>query len=336
MSQVRVTATMVAEAAGVSQSAVSRVFTEGASVSADTREKVMAAADRLGYRPNTLARSLITGKSRVIGLVLGYMDNQFYPEAVEKLSRALQAKGYHLMIFIASNTREEIDEVLHDILAHQVDGIVLASVALTSDLASRCDAAGVPVVLFNRTVDDPRMWSVSTDNYTGGRAMARELIDAGCERIAYIAGWEGASTQIERERGFLDELAAAGRHCVARSNGEFHLEQTQFATRELFAGAQQPDGVFVANDHMAFAAMDVIRFELKLSIPGDVCVVGFDDVPLASWPSYDLTTYRQPINQMVARTVSALFEHMEDPDATPQHYQLPGHVVRRQSVSKRG
>ena len=146
----RVTSLEVAKRAGVSQSAVSRVYTPGASVSAKTAAKVKTAAAELGYRPNVLARAMVSGKSRIIGLVVAYLENYFYPEALEKLSNALQERGYHVLIFMASQTAGNISSVVDEILDYQVDGIVMASVALSSEVGSRCQAAGVPVVLFNR------------------------------------------------------------------------------------------------------------------------------------------------------------------------------------------
>eukprot|EP01036_Dinobryon_divergens_P000291 gene291-346_t len=145
----KVTSAEVARLAGVSQSAVSRVFTPGASVSAKTMEKVRAAAEELGYRPNVLARSLITGRTRIIGLVVAYLENQFYPMALELLSRALQARGYHILVFMAENSTERVAQVMSELLDYQVDGIITASVAMSNDLTTRCDGAGIPVVMFN-------------------------------------------------------------------------------------------------------------------------------------------------------------------------------------------
>ena len=158
----------VAKRAGVSQSAVSRVYTPGASVSAKTAEKVKTAAAELGYRPNVLARAMVSGKSRIIGLVVAYLENYFYPEALEKLSNALQERGYHVLIFMASQTAGNISSVVDEILDYQVDGIVMASVALSSEIGSRCQAAGVPVVLFNRSQDMDDISSVTSDNFEGG------------------------------------------------------------------------------------------------------------------------------------------------------------------------
>ncbi|MGB0844338.1 MAG: LacI family DNA-binding transcriptional regulator [Alphaproteobacteria bacterium] len=296
----------VAKLAGVSQSAVSRVFTPGASASKKTIEKVKIAAKELGYRPNVLARSLTTGRSRIIGLVVAYLENQFYPQALELLSKALQQKGYHVLVFMVSQTRGNIDEILQEILDYQADGIVMASVAMSSELAEYCQSAGVPVVLFNRSHDDERLSAVTTDNHEGGRKVADYLVRSGHKRIAYIAGWEGASTQRDREQGFLDGLQSAGQTVFKREVGNFLHEDAIAATKRLFEGPTNPDAVFVANDHMAFAVMDTIRDTLGLKIPEDVSVVGYDDVPIAAWPAYSLTTVRQPCNRMVAETVDIL------------------------------
>jgi DNA-binding LacI/PurR family transcriptional regulator len=198
----RITSAQVAALAGVSQSAVSRVFTPGASVSPRTAEKVRAAADQLGYRPNVLARAMITGRSRMIGLVVAYLDNQFYPVALERLSRALQARGYHALIFMADNDAARTAEVVRELLDYQVDGIVTASVAMSNDLTTRCEAAGIPVVAFNRGQDDPRLSEVTSDNRSGGRKVAEFLVQGGHRRIAHIAGWQGSSTGRDRARGF--------------------------------------------------------------------------------------------------------------------------------------
>jgi len=328
----KVSAQHVADRAGVSRSAVSRVFTPGASVSARTAEKVRKAAAELGYRPNVLARSLITGRSRIIGLVVAYLENYFYPEALEKLSTALQSRGYHVLVFMAAQTADNIDEVLGEILDYQVDGIIAASVALSSDLATRCRAAGVPVVLFNRSQDIEGVASVASDNAAGGREIARFLVAGGHARYGYIAGWEGASTQRDREAGFRAGLAEAGHTLAARAVGNFRHEQACAAAREMFSGPDRPDAVFVANDHMAFAVMDVLRFELGLSVPGDVSVVGYDDVPPAAWPAYALTTVRQRANRMVERTVEVLLAQIEQGAAGSSAHVIPGPLVVRGSA----
>lgn len=331
----KITSAEVAARAGVSQSAVSRAFTPGASASKKTIEKVRKAAEELGYRPNSLARAMVSGKSRIIGLVVAYLENHFYPEALEKLSNALQERGYHVLIFMASRTAEDVDDVVEEILDYQVDGIITASVAMSSELTARCRKAGVPMVLFNRSQDGPGLSSVASANVAGGRKVADFLLAGGHKKIAYVAGWEGASTQRDREAGFVARLSEAGVELHAREVGDFHIEKARDAARRMFARDRAdgpPDAVFVANDHMAFAVMDVARSEFGLAVPGDVSIVGYDDVPIAGWPAYDLTTVRQPANQMVAETVDLLIAEIDGEGRGPRKVEIDGPLIIRGSA----
>ena len=326
----KVTSQDVAKLAGVSQSAVSRVFTPGASVSKKMADKVNQAANELGYRPNVLARSLITGNSRIIGVVVSYLNNQFYPEILEILSAELRKRGYHPLMFMASEN-DDMDEVMAEILDYQVDGVVLASASMSSALADRCKAAGISVVLFNRYLEKDRFHAVTTNNYQGGCKVAELFIAAGHKRIAYVAGWEEASTQRDREKGFIETLNKAGIALFSRGVGNYNCEATLKATRAIFAQEERPDAVFFANDHMAFAAMGMLEKELGLRIPEDVSVVGFDDVPLASWPAFNLTTVRQPAKHMVAETIRLLFSEHSASDQ-PIHIEIDGPLIIRKSA----
>ncbi len=333
----KVTAQDVAKLANMSQSAVSRTFTPGASVSEDTRARVMIAAKSLGYRPNAMARSLITRRSHIIALVMGYLENQFYPLVIEKLSQKLQKQGYHVLMFISDG--DETDGVLDEILQYQIDGIVMASAMLSPDLARQCADSGVSVVLFNRVPDTSALArhstsSVTSDNREGGRLAAQLLLARGHKHIAYIAGLEKSSTNLERERGFNEVIADAGATVFRRGMGHYSFERARDAARAMFAGvpaAKRPDAVFVANDHMAIAVMDVLRHELDLRVPEDVSVVGFDDVPQAAWESYRLTTVVQEVDPMVDATVELLHEQMQD-GALPRNVVIPCRMVERSSV----
>jgi DNA-binding LacI/PurR family transcriptional regulator len=303
----------------------------GASASKQTVEKVRLAAEELGYRPNILARAMVSGHSRMIGLVVAYLDNQFYPETLEKLSNALQEKGYHVLVFMAGKDSQSIDGVIEEILDYQVDGIIAASVALSSDLATRCRTAGVPMVLFNRDQDDPLMSSVTSDNIAGGRKVAELFLASGHKRIGYISGWEGASTQRDREAGFVARLSEAGRVLYARETGDFRMDTAREATLKMFS-TDPPDAVFVANDHMAISVMDTLRHELGIKVPEDVSVVGYDDVPAIAWPAYDLTTVRQRSNIMVAKTVEILLTEIEEDGVQPRKVEIDGPLILRGSA----
>lgn len=334
MANDKITSIQVAKRAGVSQSAVSRVFTPGASASESTTKKVRKAAEELGYRPNVLARSLITGRTRIIGVVVAYLENQFYPVVLELLSRALQAKGYHVLVFMAENATEKVAEVMEELLDYQVDGIITASVAITNDLTARCTAVGIPVVMFNRGQDDPRLSEVTSDNIAGARRATEHLIAAGHTRIAHVMGWQGASTGRDRAAGFTLAMQAAGLTPHAMIDGMYSRDTAAHVTRDMFSGPTRPDAIFVGNDHMAFAVMDTLRFDLGLRVPDDVSVIGYDDVPLAAWPAYHLTTIRQPVNRMVDATVDALLTQIDAPETPPRKLRIDGPLIIRTSTRK--
>ncbi len=332
MAQTKVTSAEVAARAGVSQSAVSRVFTPGASASAKTVEKVKAAAAELGYRPNVLARAMVSGKSRIIGLAVAYLDNYFYPAALELLSNALKKQGYHILIFTAPNSVDAVDNLVQELMDYQVDGIIAASVSMSSTLADRARLAGIPIVLFNRGLEGSGMSAVTSANIEGGRKVAEFLVAGGHSRIAHISGWSGSSTGHDRAIGFNAGLNAAGQTAVAQIDGMYSRDVASEAARDLMKAQTPPDAIFVGNDHMAFAVMDTLRFELGVSVPNDVSVIGYDDVPMAAWASYDLTTVRQPVNKMVDATIETLLGQINDPNRMPQKTEIPGPLITRSSA----
>ncbi|MEM7469765.1 MAG: LacI family DNA-binding transcriptional regulator [Pseudomonadota bacterium] len=334
MPSVKVTSQDVARLAGVSQPTVSRVFTPGVKVSKAMEDKVRRAADELGYRPNTLARSLITGQSMTIGLIVAYFDNPFYVEALEKMSRALKDKGYNIMIFMAANHAGDVDQVVHDLLDHQVDGIILASVSTSSALTERLHEEGVPLILFNRGHEDKSLSAVTSANTAGGRKVAEFLLAGGHKRIAHISGWQGASTGRDRCAGFAKALKEKGAEPHAIVDGLFSREAAAAATRSFFATGESPDAIFVGNDHMAFAVIEVLKGELGLAIGQEVSVVGYDDVAMSAWPSFDLTTVRQPANRMVDAIVSQLVAQIEGRATEPRQIEIDGPLIVRGSARK--
>ncbi len=312
MSDTRITSADVARRAGVSQPTVSRVFTPGAQVSADKIKRVTEAARELGYRPNTLARSLNTGRSYTIGIVLAYLKNPFYPEALQKLSERLSESGYHVMVFFAANMAEEVDGVVENLLAHQVDGIILASVSMSNQLTNRLAEMNIPYVLFNRGQEDRSLPSVTAANFEGGRIAGRFLAAGGHKRIAHIAGWRKSLNGRDRQAGFVAGLAEYGMEPFAIIDSHFRRNLAVEATKTLFKGIEVPDAIFVGNDHMAFAVIETVRCDLGLRIPEDVSIIGYDDVQMAAWKIFDLTTLRQPVNRMVDTTVTLLLGMIED------------------------
>lgn len=325
-----VTSLEVALRAGVSQSAVSRAFTPGASVAEATRKRVLEAARELGYRPNAIARTLITRRSRIVAMVVSYLENPFYPAIVERMSQRLQRDGYHLLPFISDT--EAVDALLEQLMQYQVDGIVLVSATLSSALARECARIGVPVVLFNRVDAIGTVSAVSSDNVEGGRIAARALLGAGHRSPAFVAGLENTSTSRDREAGFREELARHGIRRYRRAVGHYSFDGARKAARRLFSTGRPPDALFVANDHMAIAVMDTLRHELGLRVPDDVSVIGFDDAPQAAWDSYRLTTVEQAVAPMVEATVALLMEQIDRKSASARRVDVPVRLVVRDSV----
>ncbi len=328
----KITSIDVARRAGVSQSAVSRVFTPGASVSKKMAARVREAAEELGYRPNVLARSLITGKSRMIGLVVAYLDNPFYPDALERLSTALQERGYHILMFLAGNSDEDVEAVIDDLMDYQVDGIITASINLSGELTARCRSEGIPVMLFNRSIHDSGLSAITSDNRKGAADVARFLVAGGHTKIAHISGWLGSSTGVDRRDGLVEGLAEAGQTLHAEADGMYNRDIAVDAAKAMMQSDDPPDAIFVGNDHMALAVIEALRGQMGLSVPDDVSIVGYDDVPMAAWPAFNLTTIRQPVNRMVQATVDTLLSEIEDGTAPGAIVRIEGPLITRGSA----
>jgi DNA-binding LacI/PurR family transcriptional regulator len=329
-----ITSRDVAAKAGVSQSAVSRCFTQGASIADATRERVMQAAAELGYRPNVHARNLITGRSRMVGVVLAHLDNLFYPRFLQLLTERLQTLNMQVLLFVADGNDQA--ELMSQLLNYRVDGIVLAATTLNAELAKACTDAGIPVVLFNRVPShalDRAFHSVQTHQEESMRRMTHLLIEAGHQRIAYLAGSLATSTNQARESGCRQALKEAGQSLYAYGVGDY-LESTAIAVVRQWYGtpgqtkplSKCPDAIVVADDRMALAVMDTLRHELGIQIPQQVSVVGFDDVPQAAWPAYELTTCAQPLPDMIEVVVELLTQQLQQ-DPPPRKAGALGRAV---------
>jgi DNA-binding LacI/PurR family transcriptional regulator len=325
------TAYDVARLAGVSQSAVSRAFTPKASISEGTRAKIVEAATALNYRPNVIARSLITRRSRTIGLVAAYLQNHFYPDVLEVMSARLKERGYRILLFTA-DLNHPADPLLDEIIGYRVDGIILASITLSSHLAEECRAAGIPVLLFNRTAATAGISSVTGENLRGGRLIARFLAAGGHRRVAFMAGIENSSTSRDREGGFRAGLTECSLPLHRRVVGHYRFDCAAEATRALLSDPEPPDALFCANDHMALAAIEVARYELGLRVPEELSIVGFDDVGPARWASFSLTSFSQPVDGMVESAVDLIAGLVEDPKKEPRHEIVAGELVVRGSA----
>ena len=226
----------------------------------------------------------------------------------------------------------QIEQALPMALQYQVDGIIVTSATLTSRLADECASAGTPVVLFNRYALESNVNAVCCDSINGAGMIADALLDAGHQRLAYIAGEEGSSTNRDREKGFTERLQERDRTLYLRESGDYSYESGYVAARQMLNRADRPDAIFCANDLMAMAALDVARRELGIKVPEELSIIGFDDIAMASWPAYSLTTFRQPIDRLVDATIEVLLTAIENPDGERIIRWIPGTLVERTSA----
>lgn len=330
----KVTSVDVARLAGVHQSTVSRAFSDDRSVAPETREKVLAAARRLGYTPNAIARSLITSQSNIVGVVMAGIASPFQPYVLEKIIQALQEGGRQALVFSAP-PGQEIDDILPAVLQYRVDGLIITSATLSSARLVECARAGTPVILFNRNMPGGGASAVCCDNVEGGRLVANFLLDAGHRRLAFVAGSANSSTNRDREKGFTDRLFERGVVDFPREQGRYTYEAGCEAADLLLDRPDPPDAVFCASDIIALGLIDRAR-ERGVRVPEDLAVVGFDDIPMARWSPYALTTIRQPVDRMIAATLALLQERRDDPAMAPITRLFPGELVERQSARRGG
>lgn len=332
MAAKKVTSVDVARLAGVSQSTVSRTFSPGGKVSSETRKRVLLAARKLGYKPNVIARSLSKRSTRIIGIVIVRFANPFYAVMIREFTRRLQDLGYWTLLLNVKHA-QEIDDALPMALQYQVDGIIITSATLSSQMADDCVRSGTPVVLFNRYALGTRANAVCCDNVAGGRLVADAFLDAGHQRIAYIAGEEGSSTNMDREKGFIDQLQKRGQALWLReAGGDYTYEAGYEAAKRLLQRDSPPDAIFCMNDLIAMGALDAARHELGIQVPEELSIIGFDDIPMAGWLAYSLTTVRQPIERMVDTTIEVLMSAIEAPDVETILKWIPVSLVERSST----
>lgn len=334
-----VTALDVARLAGVSRSAVSRTLTEGASVSEETRSKVLQAAEQLGYHRNALVRSMVKQRSGIIGIVTGRLDNPFISIALELLSHRLQKVGFKTLIY-SGDAEEDLQVALPSMIEYRVDGCIFLSNDLAPTAAAKYTKLNIPLlVVFNSDMrgisdhsDEVPVGAVTVDNVEASQQVAELLLDNGRKRLAYLAGLPTATSNRERRRGFEEGMKKRGGELYACETGNFNYEDAVVAARKLLSMPVAPDAVYCANDLMALAMIDVARHEFGLEVPRDIAVVGFDDISVAGYPSYGLTTVRQPVEKMIDAAASCLVKMIDEPSWRPVDIRLKTELVRRTSA----
>jgi DNA-binding LacI/PurR family transcriptional regulator len=321
----RITSYDVARAAGVSQSAVSRCFARGASISPKTRELVLKHATALGYRPNALAQGLISRRTNLVAVLISSLTNLYYPEVLAELAKRLTARDMRVLLF-ALDTESAVDEALDQVFRHSVDGAICA--ARLSDKQVRLFGNHrVPLVLYNRTATSVPAASVSCDSAAGTQDLVERLLAAGHRRFGVIAGPEDSSVGEDRRMAALDRLVRAGMEAVPVVRGDFSYESGARGARRLMEGGTHFDALVCVSDLMAIGAIDACRETFGLRTPQDISVVGFDGSGPASWASYCVTSIRQPVHRMTEAAVAMLMERIDDPTTPSERRQFSGEFV---------
>ncbi len=328
MSSRQVTSHDVARAAGVSQPTVSRALRGDPRLSEATRRRVIETAEALRYVPSQRGRSLATRSTGQVGIVVSDLGNPFYLQVLDELHHALGETHLRMLVL----TPDEHDSVpLEWLVDGSLDGAILTTTVLDSTLPEALSERGFPFVLLNREVDDAPCDVCVVDNHRGGMLAAQELIDLGHTQIAALFGPPTTSTGRDREAGFRASLSEAG---IALPEARFRRAQFDWNSGHA-AGLEllesQPTALFCANDILALGAFNALRGR-GVEIPDDVSLIGFDNVLLASWEVFQLTTVSQDIPGMVTAATELLLTRIaaeQDEPLAPRRVVLTPELVRR-------
>lgn len=319
----------VARLAGVSRSAVSRAFTPGGCVSPPTRARILAAAEKLGYRVNHLARILHRDRSDLVGVVGANFANPYISAQFDALSAELHRRNLQCLLLNSAGTSEASD--LARLLDYRVRTVVLLSGAAPDGLIRLCAANGARMVLINRPAPPETALAdlILADSAGGGRMAAERLAAAGCRHAAVVVPGARSSAKRVRARAFCDAMAAHGIPITRWEKGPNSYQTGIEAARALLA-SPGIDGIFGVTDEIALGVLNTARFELGLSVPGDLSVIGFDDAPISDWSSHRLTTIRQSLPELTRATMQAI----ERPAGAPaMRTEIPVALIERDSVT---
>jgi LacI family transcriptional regulator len=325
---------MVAREAGVSASTVSRIINGTVNVSHGLKHAVEAAIIKFDFRPNAAARGLALGKTSTIGVVAQAIDSPFYGEGLRGIEACLRQRGY-APLFMSGNWREEDEErCMREFVARGVDGIIVFAGRL-SDAKLKSYAKEVSIVVTGRRLRAPGLFSLQIDDGHGAMLAVRHLIEIGHRKIAFITGSENHPDAVERFEGYKKALEDATIDFDPRlvAVGDWHEEGGLRATSELLASNRKFTALFCVNDQTAYGAC-LALYRKGMSVPGDVSVIGFDDLPSSAYRLPPLTSVRQSIGELGDRSAQAILELIEG--RRPRFDPPPVELVIRESTARSG
>lgn len=325
----------VATRAGVSPATASRALNGSATVSDALRTRVLDAASSLGYRPNTLARSLRRQRTDTIGVIVSDIANPHHSEAVRVMEDAASHAGWRVVL---CNSDEHVDKqrtYLRLLADERVGAVILSAADAAGSGTEALLDLGIPVVAFDRVIDDPRVDSVTCDNEAGVNLLTRHLIGLGHRRIAFVGGRSNVATGSARLDGYRAAMREARLRPVTQ-HADFRADRAELVTRRLMSRSPRPTALVVANNTMAVGALRAVR-DAGLRVPDDVAIAAVDDPVWAELVDPPLTTLAQPVRAMAEAAVRLVLERVAGPRHAPVRLVLPMELrIRRSSGDRVG
>ncbi len=328
----RATIKDVALRAGVSIATVSRAFNHSEAVDDETRLRVQNAAQELRYVPNQAGRSLITRRTNALGLLLPDLFGEFFSEVIRGADETAQQNQYHLLVSSSHSNRSEIEAALR-MMRGRVDGLVIMSPHLNAQTLNENLPHDLPVTLLNCYVEGDSFDSLNIDNFGGSFQMVRHLLDHGHRRVAIIKGTEENFDAAERLRGYRQALRSGGGEIdgAYELRGNFSEASGFDAGRAILALQNRPTAIFASNDSMAIGALSALR-DAGVRVPGDIALVGFDDIPVCTYLSPALTSVRVSVDQLGLLAVRTLLQAVREKSGhTTRQSVLPTTLSLRES-----
>ncbi|WP_170765151.1 LacI family DNA-binding transcriptional regulator [Ruegeria lacuscaerulensis] len=328
--QKRPTAADVAKLAGVSRATVSRAFSPSEYVAEETRAKIKEAAEALGFKRNALARALITQETDLVAVVSGKMTSMYDAHLFNALTHKLQENQKWGLLVHADE--QDVGVLLGEALSYPVQAVILRSGNVEGGTIEQCKSLGVPLIVIGMADVDIAADFVCIDNQLGARMAVERLMKIGKRRIAYIGGDKRLYSEIARQEGFRKAMNEFQLDILDVQFGDFTFESGFEVGSKMLASPNRPDGVFCANDAMAVGLLAAAQQITGLSIPDDLAIIGFDDIPMASWPCFQVTTIRNPVMPTAEEVVRLLALRQSTPEAPSQVVQINPELVLRNSA----
>jgi len=328
----------LAKAVNLSTSTVSRAFRDNSDISKETKDRILAAAKELNYQPNHYASNLREQRSRTIAVIVPELGNNFFSQAINGIERIARDKGYHILIYSTDDDYEKEVSFIRHLHNGRADGIIMSVSGEANDhnYLNELNQKRLPLVFFDRVYEDIITPRVITNDYDSSFSAAQHLIKQGCKRIAYLVVNKNLSIGKTRMQGYLDALEKYNipfdDHLIIDCTNSY--QKNNVILKDMLA-KQKPDGVFTSVERLAFATYYAC-YDLNISIPKDLKVVGFSSLEIAPLLNPSLTTVTQPASKLGTEAALLLFKMLEHPETvnTSETVVLDSKLIKRNSTSK--